>query len=220
MNWSFEVGSLCAGIALVAGCAPTRPAPVVDRTSQPQSGAPAKPVAAAKPAPRPGPFDSRPEFYTVRRSDTLYSIALDHGIDYRELAQWNGIDNPAAIQVGQQLRLTAPAVGVTTAPLKTAPGVEARPLGTVPLPPSGVPSAVKSEPKALRLPYSDQAYAQLAAIKPDGGPPPPQLKPEGPPAQALPDGEEPQFMWPVNGKLVASFQDSGKGIGIAGRSGQ
>ena len=35
--------------------------------------------------------DPRPEFYTVKKGDTLYTIALDHGLDYKELATLNSI---------------------------------------------------------------------------------------------------------------------------------
>jgi lipoprotein NlpD len=44
----------------------------------------------------------------VQAGDTLYRVAFDHGLDYRQLAQWNGLDDPAKIQVGQSLRLTPP----------------------------------------------------------------------------------------------------------------
>lgn len=226
MNGSslLRIGLVCAAIALAMGCSSTRrAAPVVDRTAQPTPTASAKPPVAApstRAAPRPG--EIRHEFYTVRRGDTLYSIALDHGIDYRELAQWNAIDNPAAVQAGQQLRLTAPPGTVLTAPFKTAPGVEARPLGATPLPSAAATDAVKSQPKGVRVPYSDQAYAQLASIKPDATPTPPQVKPDGPSAPAVPEADELQFAWPANGKIVSSFNDGAnlKGIGIAGKPGQ
>jgi lipoprotein NlpD len=63
--------------------------------------------------------------YTVRSGDTLYSIAWRHGLDYRKLAQANGIGRDYAITPGQVLRLsgrkavTAPAKPTT--PAKTAP---------------------------------------------------------------------------------------------------
>ncbi len=46
--------------------------------------------------------------HTVKKGDTLYSIALENGVGYRELAEWNGIANPSYIQVDQVLRLTSP----------------------------------------------------------------------------------------------------------------
>ena len=44
----------------------------------------------------------------VRPGDTLYRIAFDHGLDYRQLAAWNGLTDPSRIRVGQALRLTPP----------------------------------------------------------------------------------------------------------------
>ena len=43
--------------------------------------------------------------YTVKRGDTLYSIAFRFGRDYRELATLNGIKPPYTIYVGQRIRL-------------------------------------------------------------------------------------------------------------------
>src|SRR5277367_3251943 len=69
--------------------------------------------------------DNRPDQYTVKKGDTLFSIALDYGLDYKELAAWNGISNPRVLTVGRQLRLRSP---VVTASPRAAPAVAARPL--------------------------------------------------------------------------------------------
>jgi lipoprotein NlpD len=245
---AFRVTAMVSLCAISAACVSSRPAPVVERTAPARSAsAPAArpPVSAARPAP--GRADPRPDSYTVKPGDTLYSIALEHGLDYRELAFWNGLDNPGAIKVGMQLRLTAPAGSptVVAAPLKGAGGsVEGRPLGaggaapaagtaavaSAPLAASGAaapPSAgsVLTEPKGIRLPYSEQALAQLS--KPSTAPPAaavtrpeasPDTKPDSDSARA-PD--ELDWAWPVKGKIVTTFNDtSSKGIGIAGKAGQ
>lgn len=44
----------------------------------------------------------------VQQGDNLFRIAFDHGLDYRQLAQWNGLADPAKIRVGDNLRLTPP----------------------------------------------------------------------------------------------------------------
>jgi LysM repeat protein len=46
--------------------------------------------------------------YTVAEGDTLSSIARTHGVNSRDLANWNNIRNPNLIQQGQSLRLSAP----------------------------------------------------------------------------------------------------------------
>jgi len=87
---------------LAAGCASQHPsAPVIDRTAR--SSAPQPPPVAKVTAPTPRTLPD--EHYEVKRGDTLYSIALEHGVDYRELAQWNGLDDPTRIRVGQVLRV-------------------------------------------------------------------------------------------------------------------
>ena len=243
--------------ALLGACMTRAPAPVVERTHVP-SGRPASPQAEPAPA-RAAP--ESPPTYTVKRGDTLYQIALDHGLDYRELAAWNNIDNVNVIRVGQTLVLAAPggmgAVaapegGVTTAPLATAPPVtpsasDARPAAPVP---SGRPNtaAFKTEPKAIKVPYTEHALAQLkesapresapqvamAESKPAPAearatPPPPVANaapstPSRPDAARVPeiDDDSLGWMWPTTGKVIASFSESAnlKGIDIAGKAGQ
>ena len=46
--------------------------------------------------------------HTVQAGDTLFGIAFRAGLSYHDLAQWNGIDEPYTIRVGQKLRLTPP----------------------------------------------------------------------------------------------------------------
>jgi lipoprotein NlpD len=83
---------LAAGVLAIAGCATHRPAPIEDRAlgrGEPPriaaSGRAEPSIAAAEPPPA--------ATYTVKRGDTLHQIALDNGLDYRELAGWNNIEN-------------------------------------------------------------------------------------------------------------------------------
>ena len=146
----------CALIATVAtGCGTTTGAPVFDRTREAKA-APAKPAAVVSAAPRPG--DTRPEFHVVAKGDTLYSIALDNGLDYRELAQWNGISDPGVIRIGQQLRLRSPD-SAAAAPLRTAPGVEGRALGEGQAAGGG---NVKTQPKPVGVPAAGEDGIQWA----------------------------------------------------------
>ena len=63
----------------------------------------------------PGPVDSQrgPGWYTVKLSDTLYSIAWRYGLEHKQLAQWNNIGDNEPIFPGQRLRLVKP-LGPTT----------------------------------------------------------------------------------------------------------
>ncbi|MPZ46644.1 MAG: peptidoglycan DD-metalloendopeptidase family protein [Betaproteobacteria bacterium] len=164
--------AVAAGLAVaLSGCMVARhPAPVVER----------------KPAP--SRVEARPGTYIVKRGDTLYAIAVAHGIDYRDLARWNNITDPAAIEVGQVLLVkdpnAAPAAPTVAAPTEPAPGAAvARPYQAPPpvqgqamgadgvplLPPLGDKPAVAeippadliTTPQAIKLPYSEAALAQL-----------------------------------------------------------
>jgi lipoprotein NlpD len=48
---------------------------------------------------------SRPATYTVKRGDTLYSIATRYELDYKDVARWNGIGRGYVIYPGQVLKL-------------------------------------------------------------------------------------------------------------------
>ncbi|MBA2484113.1 MAG: LysM peptidoglycan-binding domain-containing protein, partial [Nitrosomonas sp.] len=116
-----------------------------------------------------GTLDEEGRFYVVQRGDTLYSIALDHGINLKELAEWNNITNPGAIQLGQRINLSVPSTQSQTSP-QTQPllialphqglSAENTPAVEMPQPTSGMERAgdrLITEPKALVLPYSDRA---------------------------------------------------------------
>ena len=47
-------------------------------------------------------------WYTVKTSDTLYSIAWRYGLDYQQLARWNQIGDDYLIHPDQRLRLFEP----------------------------------------------------------------------------------------------------------------
>lgn len=61
-----------------------------------------------------------PATYVVRAGDTLYSISWRHGLDYRDVARWNGIGSDYRIDVGQVLALAPTARGAAAAPAPPA----------------------------------------------------------------------------------------------------
>lgn len=203
---------------LAAGCASRAPAPVDDRRPAPAAK---PPLAQPAPAPAPPQAASAPGTYVVKRGDTLYSIALEHGVDYRELAQSNNLDDPSKIRIGQQLRIGAPEersaaqVGRTRVPGE----IESRPLGQTSQARPAPAEGAKDSPKALRLPYSEQNLSLLsrAETRPDA-------KPEAKPEPARPGLERAadaiDFVWPAKGRIVATFSEPrSKGVDIAGSLG-
>ena len=220
-----------AGLAillLAAGCATRAPAPVVERTPPPVAAPqPTPPVVEAPPVEKP-PEKPLPT-HVVKRGETLVSIALQYGLDYRELAAWNSITNFNVIGVGQVLVLAAPsgsapvAVGPVATPLVgPGPPIEARPLANT--------ENAKVEPRGQKVPFSERALGQLSAPDPGartGAPPAvppvamapvpaPTPEPDRPPGT---DSEDVDWTWPVKGKVISAFTEAGKGIDIAGRKG-
>jgi len=224
----------------LGGCASRRPAPVSERvTAEAPAPAPAQPA----PAPEPPPVEKPLPTHVVKPKETLVGIALQYGLDYRELAAWNNITNPNQLKIGQVLIVAPPpsarpAPGATplantTTPLAVAasPIIEARPLANTP--------TAKVEPRGQKLPFSDRALAQLGS--PDAAPPasdgpsvatplapapPPAPEPAPAPTPSAEPGkpqgterEDMSWTWPVKGKVVTPFTEAGKGIDIAGKKG-
>ncbi|HEX4522822.1 MAG TPA: peptidoglycan DD-metalloendopeptidase family protein [Casimicrobiaceae bacterium] len=258
---SCRVLATIAAALLLASCMTRPPAPVSELAAPPPETIEGTPPAAPAPAP-----EAPPPTHTVKRGETLYQIALDHGLDYRELAAWNNIENVNVIRVGRVLVLAppgeagaavaAPGAAVTT-PLPSAPpiapvGSETRTLPFTGGAPSGRgnTAAYKSEPKALKLPYSEQALAQMRESSAASPPAPPAVAPPapaaaapsatGPPATPAPgavaaapgrvesarvpeiDGGNIDWAWPAAGKVISGFSETAnlKGIDIAGKAGQ
>jgi len=224
--------ALAVMIAVLSGCASNAPAPVSDRrpAATPQ---PKPPVAQQTPVPGAAAATAAPGAYIVKRGDTLYSIALEHGADYRELAQINKIEDPSKIRVGQELRLAAPEQsGVQVGSARAAGPIEARPLGSGPsaAAPAAADGAMKTSPKALRLPYSEE---NVALVRKGDAPPPaaqvvrtepkPAAAEPAKPAAAAPLSGDPdaiEFAWPAKGRLLAGFSEpNNKGLDIAGKPG-
>jgi lipoprotein NlpD len=228
---------LFVAIALLAGCATHAPAPVVERGPPPTAPVPAvvtPPPAAEVPRPVEKPIPT----HIVKRGETLVSIALQYGLDYRELAAWNSITNFNVLKLGQVLVLTAPVGSVATpggpvaatGPVATplagiGPPIEARPLANT--------ANTKVEPRGQKVPFSERALAQLSAGDPSGPmiAAAPAVAPSVTPPLVTPtpepepdkshgtDKEDVDWMWPVKGKVLAPFTETAKGVDIGGRKG-
>jgi lipoprotein NlpD len=63
----------------------------------------------------------------------MIRIGLEHGQNWRDIARWNGIENPNLIEVGQVLRVVPPGAETTATvrPVPPAGQVETRPLDGV-----------------------------------------------------------------------------------------
>jgi len=223
---------------------------------------------SATPAPLPVPA-APPPTYVVKRGATLRQIANEVGVETRDLAAWNNIENVNVIRVGQALRLTPPgsesaatatppSPGTTVTPLRAAspvangearvaaaPGVSVPPPPAAAAPPARASDGqLRSGPKAVKEPWSEQAVREVArtgggldALVAKAEPraatpstpaataaPPPAATPPlfgNPPSTAAPapapspgDDEGLDWVWPAKGKLVAQFAESASLKGI------
>ena len=197
---------LAAAVAVAAGCATQhKPAPVFDGRAAKQAAA--KPLATPAPV-APGSPKSVADYYSVKRGDTLYSIAQEHGVDQRDVMQWNGLDDPTRLRIGQQLRVRPP-LAVAASPVTVVDPerataqvgsariigrVESRPLDSLP----PLPPRAPAKPELARM----EVPARVELEK-----------------SAAPSGTG-QFIWPVKGKVLAEFAEPRrKGIDIDGRPG-
>ncbi|MDD2741822.1 MAG: peptidoglycan DD-metalloendopeptidase family protein [Rhodocyclaceae bacterium] len=196
------------------------PVPTEDRASLSAS------AAAAQSQP------SGPGYYTVKRGDSLYRIAIANGRDPKDIAAWNNLSDANAIKEGQVLRVAPPGVpeqnaGVVTNPVIEKPLVESRPLDAAPqamvagVGEHGSTNAVR-EPRGGKEPYSDEAYARLNKLD---APKPVEPIPDVPAAAVAPgvapvspDGVV--WAWPSSGKVAGTYSEAGnKGLDIAGKLG-
>ena len=223
--------------SLLAACASTGPAPVEDRSLDPRStpppGEPRRPVASA-------------DRYRVERGDTLYSIAFRHGVDYRELAGWNGIAVPYTIYVGQELRVSAPPTVATTKPVSSpragatttvrAPAASPRsaqndapkptPFEPVAATPASTDASTTTASPPVRTPVPTLPATAPAAV---AGTPPPAVAVVKPAPAMPPPASEPlstsgevAWRWPADGQVAGTFvagDQTRQGIDIVGKAG-
>jgi lipoprotein NlpD len=217
--------ALSALLGLLGGCAGTGRAPVEDRSSGAvRPAAPAAPgsVAATPTSPAeparvpPGAENAgKPGYFTVRPGDTLIRVGLETGQNWRDIARWNGIDNPNVIEVGQVLRVVPPvadANGVVVRPVAPAGRVEGRPLDGKPAAP-GAPAATTPAPVATP-PGASAPPAAAASPAPAPAPAP------APGAAARDPEEDVGWAWPAAGAVVTPFDEQrSKGLAISGKAG-
>ena len=177
----------------LSACTTSRVAPVSSREREVQS---TKKQIVRESTSQKQSVTSKPDVHIIKKGDTLYSIAWNYGYDYRDVAQWNGINPPYVIYAGQSLKLQAP-TDIKTKPLEQGPIVrktvtDNKAIETVAKPDTG-----------FKVTKSKNKITDDSQIK-----------------AALPGGDI-RWAWPVKGKLVMlNTPKSEKGIDIEGNLGQ
>jgi lipoprotein NlpD len=194
----YNAGSYNAGNGNPGGYNAPPPAPVSPPAGN-AAGLPPPETAMAAPPPS-GPVPAG--YYRVQISDTLYRIALDNGQNYRDIAAWNNLADPAQIKVGQLLRVAPPdGTGVNRNP--EAAGVAPVTAGAPPVADNDgvvVGGAIATPPV-----YNTNSNGELQPAR--------QPQESGSGGIAL--------QWPVRGPVLARFDGSkNKGIDIGGTAGE
>jgi len=225
-------------ISLLAGCANNPPAPVVNRSPQDRQAAPVTQSPTI-----PAGEDWRPDSYIVKKGDTLYSIGLNHGYDYREVAAANNIYEPYNISVGQRISFASlkrkdtksegePTSyenedGVIISPIDVETGVVTSATDA-----SDATSAASSTtpiiatPKAIREPYSLEAFNRQTPVSPPSTTTVATSTTDSKAAEVATTTEtavvsNSEWSWPTQGQVISGFNEAtNKGIDIAGKEGQ
>ena len=156
-------------INLVA-CGSNPPAPVIDRLPESKSST-QKNTAATRPTYKAG--DWRPDTYVVKKGDNLFSIGLEHGYYYKDIAQANNIVAPYNIRVGQILKFKPLKDKVITAETKPGQPTKTDDVVIIPINTESTTTTITSstpvviaitEPKAIREPYTEEALKKPLPI--------------------------------------------------------
>lgn len=184
-------------VLLTTGCASHQPVPVHDRTQGSRTvKQPHRVVSSAKAS------SSR---YTVRKGDTLFSIAFKHGLNYRTLARVNSIPKPYKIYPGQRLQLKPSTQSVVrdNSVRKKTPVVSAN---------TATNKAIKKQVKKRPSPPKTTVVEKRAG----------KSTPKSRSTTNTTSAAAIRWQWPTPGRLIASFKTKGqvnKGVNLAGRKG-
>lgn len=138
--------ALLAAAVFMAGCGSTslNKAPVEDRGNGRSNSTSGASIGSQMPG---AENAGKPGYYTVRPGDTMIRIGLETGQNWRDIARWNGLENPNLIEVDQVLRVLPPVADnpqVVTRPVTSGTATSTAP-GTPPAPGTPAPVAAGSD---------------------------------------------------------------------------
>ena len=153
--------------------------------------------------------------HVVAAGDTLYNIGVRYHVNPRELAALNGITDPTTISIGRELKLPESAEAVpTAAPQNIAPVAVEVSEG----------EAIDVQPQTAQAPITTLQPETAGAVEVAKRPATPderaqqEIVKQKQAREAAARGDL-QFRWPAEGEVIATFDQTKKGIDIAGRMG-
>jgi lipoprotein NlpD len=204
-------------VTVLSACGSTsiNRAPVEDRgaTGSPSVGADGR-IAGVK---QPPGFENagKPGYYAVKPGDTLIRIGLETGQNHKDIIQWNTLDNPDRIEVGQILRVIPPLGNDSVAVAKpiTTTVVSSAPLAAGPLPSKPIEAPVASGTgAATSTVVNTPATANTSTTVPAGSAMAPAINPGS--------EDDLDWIWPGKGAVIAGFDEvKNKGLDISGAAG-
>lgn len=215
MKQVFAALAALPACALLSAC--LKPAPEAARNAEPWDrpvGAveTAAPVTAPAPPPvtsrTPSPAlaaardSARDPLYEVASGDTLYGISRRFGVTPAALGRANGLAPPWVIHPGQRLRVPGGASSCCSATVANngRPASDAAPAtapATVTMTALETPAATSAPPAATQPATSARPVAQPVALR--------QASPEPAATPAPPGRAGKNFLWPVEGPILARF---------------
>ncbi|MDO9313259.1 MAG: peptidoglycan DD-metalloendopeptidase family protein [Burkholderiaceae bacterium] len=212
------LSAVCLGLLLTACASTSNRAPVEVRhsASKPSTPPPAstEPQADANAAAPVTDNAGKPGYYTVKASDTLLKIALDNGQNWKDLARWNGIENPNIIEIGQVLRVIPPGADAASPAARSvvAVKVDSKPLD------ARAPAA--SAPAPAATPATGGSGAAVAAASAAASSATPPAAAAVAPVAASQGDDAVAWLWPASGPVTTAFDDvKSKGLAISGKVG-
>ena len=193
-------------ILIIAGCASKSPAPVegkIDYEKKEDERPDVKPKTQC------------PDVYIVKENETLFSISLKCGFNYKDVANANGLKTPYKVKKGDEIRLD---LLRQQDPVKIEPPAQEDKVETIPRGEEadlntietveefqgyGTPTEI-NEPKVIREVYNKKNLKETERFV------------------AQKEKLSKTWTWPTNGKVGAKFDPNNgkKGIEILGEIGQ
>jgi lipoprotein NlpD len=165
--------------------------------------------------------------YRVQSGDSLHVIAFNFGLDWRDVAQWNGIAAPYTIYPDQELRLSPPAGterGVVVQPAQGPGRSVSRDLASERPTPATPPPVPAAAPEGVPGTAVESSTQPPTTVKAQQDPAEPARTTASAPAPAAKAGADPtSWLWPTEGRLLSRFRANDparNGIEIGGADGQ
>jgi lipoprotein NlpD len=171
---ALSVVSILIIVLIVSACSSNRAADVDERSRQ---------------------YTYRGKIHRVAKGETLFSIAWRYGVDFKKLAEFNGIKPPYTIYPSQQIRLD----------IRSANGK--------------IFSSETSSPNSKKSILASKSDGSSRSIYRSGN------RSDGASISPNNDNfqSSPKWQWPVAGKMIAPFQGEtglNKGIDLSGKLGE